>query len=245
MAGDVETLTSAEAVVDRFADVVATADDEVAATVPPGTFEAIGPALAEAVDDGALVLLLASGYDPVGANELAGCATLARRWEGHAPLTCVVDGERVLFAPAAFTAGERTDRLATAFEEPTLAGAIFDGFVGNYWLYGTEVHTAEPASLGRPYRNFRHAVVQATLQLRERDRLRTQVVARPATGADTETIEGAVVNARQSFVYPVTSSFTVETSLGIRTDDGAYVTVGGWGAFKEDYEAELVTLKPP
>lgn len=244
MDGSLETLTTAEGVVDRVAALVADADDEVALAAPPGVIEAVGGRLARTVDDGALVLVLATGFDPVGADDLADRTTLARRWEGHAPLTCVADGERGVFAPAPFIAGERTDRPATAFADPSLAGALFDGLLGTYWAYGAEVHAADPAPLGRPYTNFRHAVVQATLHLRERERVGAQVVGRPTAGADTETVAGDVVNARQSFVDPATSSFTVETSLVVDTGDGR-VTVGGWGAFLEDYEAELVTLRQP
>jgi hypothetical protein len=243
MAEDLETLTTAEAVVERLSDLARTAERKMAVSVPAGTLPSVRESLRAAVDDGVLVLLLVSGYDPVEPEKVEGVTTVARNWEGHAPLICTADGERALFAPGPFIAGERVDRPAAFVDHPALAHALFGEFVGNYWLSGAEAYTLDPPALPMTFEDFRHAVVQATLRLRERETVHARVEGRPVGGPDVDTIVGTVVNARQSFVYPVTSSFPVETSLGIRTTDGL-VTVGGWGAFVEDYEAETVTLEP-
>jgi hypothetical protein len=243
MAEDIETLTTAEAVVERLSDLARTADHEMAVSVPAGTLPSVRESLRGAVDDGVLVLLLVSGYDPFEREMVEGVTTVARHWEGHAPLTCTVDGERALFAPGPFIAGERVDRPAAFVDHPALTHALFGEFVANYWLSGSETYTVDPTALPRTFENFRHAVVQTTLRLRERETVHARVEGRPVGGSGVDTIAGTVVNARQSLLYPVTSSFPAETSLGIRTTDGL-VRVGGWGAFVEDYEAEMVTLEP-
>lgn len=243
MESRLETLTTADAVVDRLVAMVEDAEEELAITVPPGVLSRVREPLARAVDDGTLVLLLASGYDPVDADDLSEMATVARTWSGHAPLTCTVDGERGLYAPAPFVAGQRADRPATAVVDPTLATALLGAFVGSYWLSGTELYVADPEPLRSAYGSFRHAVVEATLWLRRREPVAARVEGRPRSSVDTETVVGEVVDARQSFVAPVTSSYPLETRLDLETGDGL-VTVGGWGALQADYEATSIALDP-
>lgn len=239
MEGD--PLTTVDAVVEHVVELVEGAAATFSLTVLPGTLPSVRAPLERAIDNDVLVLLLASGHEPVDAAELKGLATVTRRWTGRAPLTCTVDGERGLFAPGSFFAGQRADRPAATTEDSALVHAMFSEFVGNYWLSGAEMATADPTPLPATYENFRHAVVEATLRLRNRQVVEARVEGRPVGDTGTETVTGTLVNARQSFVYPVTSSFPSETSLGLRTEDGL-VTVGGWGAFVEDYEAESVTL---
>lgn len=242
MARDLASVTAADALVERLVDLVEGAEAELAVTLPPGLFETVREPLARAVDDGALVLVLATGRDPVDGDALAGRATLGRRWSGAAAVTCVADGERGLYAPAPFVAEGRTDPPATAFKDRALVAAQFDAFVGTYWRSGTEVHAAEPAPLGRTYDSFRHALVQATLRLRESEPLRAVVEAHPTDGRDPERVTGDVLDAHQRLVDPVSGALPPAISLVLRADDGR-VEVGGSDAVGADLVAGRVTLE--
>ena len=60
--------------------------------------------------------------------------------------------------------------------------------------------------------------------------------------ADPRELRGRGVDVRQSLVDPPNSRFAVENALVVDVD-GERVTVGGPGAFLEDYEARGVTLE--
>jgi hypothetical protein len=108
----------------------------------------------------------------------------------------------------------------------------------------TEAAVADPRPLPRSFQSFRHAVFAATRNRNEGVEISATVDARPVhdTG-DYRTLTGTVVDVHQSLVDPVKASFAVENSLVLEVD-GERVTVGGPGAFIEEYEARSVRLDP-
>ncbi|WP_233563192.1 TrmB family transcriptional regulator sugar-binding domain-containing protein [Haloarcula sp. Atlit-7R] len=88
---------------------------------------------------------------------------------------------------------------------------------------------------------FRTVVFTTALALRAGDSLVADLYAR-ATGSDADfkVITGLIVDVRQNLVEPHDSDFGFENSLVVDTER---ITVGGYGAFLEDYEVKHTTLR--
>jgi hypothetical protein len=109
---------------------------------------------------------------------------------------------------------------------------------------GHEVHVADPPELPRRYPTFRGGVLGATLHLRQGAKILTtcEVVAKGGEEIPQTEITGLTLDVRQGLVYPTTNRFPSENGMVLRVDDER-VTVGGVGAYIEDYAAETVTLE--
>jgi hypothetical protein len=158
------------------------------------------------------------------------------------PTLLTVDSAAGVVAPPELLRRSSTDRQAIAFAQEQLAPVIVGSFLGNYWPAATEVATVGAATLPVEYANFRHTVLQATLQLRSDVVPRVTVGGRWTDSGEDAEITGRVVEAKQAMVEPTNNEFPVQHSLVIETDDGP-VTVGGQGAFVEDIEAHLVRIE--
>lgn len=68
-------------------------------------------------------------------------------------------------------------------------------------------------------------------------------VGNPANRTEV-TVTDEIVNVRQNLIEPSNSDFGFENSLVVDTGDRC-ITVGGYGAFLEDYEVKHTTLRHP
>jgi hypothetical protein len=113
------------------------------------------------------------------------------------------------------------------------------------------VFVTDPDPLPKSFDWFRAAVLQAYLHRRQGTDLRASVQTK-----DDGVIHGAVEEVRQAFVGPPTNDYALEASLVVRTDGaesvdggppavaaGELVSVGGPGAFIEDFQAETIILR--
>ncbi|WP_418284277.1 TrmB family transcriptional regulator [Halorubrum sp. DTA46] len=247
-----EVIKSRVTVIKRIRSLLADATEEVTLSITAKQLPEVRDALVDAVDRGVLVLLVVSDAgrdpdvdapDPNGvANGLAGTASVVRTWSEAMPTLLTVDSAAGVVAPPELLRRSTTDRQAIHFAQEQLAPVIVGSFLGNYWPAATEVATVEPAALPVEYTNFRHAVLQSTLHLREGTVPHVTVGGRwTEDGADAE-VTGRVVETRQGMVKPTNNEFPVEHSLVVEVD-GESVTVGGRGAFVEDIEADLVRIE--
>ncbi|MGB9954056.1 TrmB family transcriptional regulator sugar-binding domain-containing protein [Haloarcula marismortui] len=98
-------------------------------------------------------------------------------------------------------------------------------------------------SLPVRYDMFRTVVFTTALALRAGDSLVADLYARPTgSDADFKVITGLIVDVRQNLAEPHDSDFGFENSLVVDTGRER-ITVGGYGAFLEDYEVKHTTLR--
>jgi sugar-specific transcriptional regulator TrmB len=237
-----EVIKARVTVLKRISALISEATEEVTLSIPYATLSEAESELREAVERGVLVLLVVTGADPGEDLGLDGIATVARAWEAPTPTMITVDRTRSLVAPPQMIARSNSGQRAIAFTQRQLAPVMIGSFFGNYWPMAEEVYVADPHDLPETYADFRQAVLQATLHLRAGEDLTVTVRGRPTDGeGGPDEITGRVVAVRQGLVEPANNSFPVEAALVVETGAGRY-SVGGQGAFVEDYEAEEVLL---
>ncbi len=241
-----EVIKSRVTVIKRIQNRLAEANEEVTLSIPYEHLPEVADELADAVKRGVLVLLVLSGIhrDEVNKAEFAGLASTVRVWREPMPTTLTVDKQFGLVAPTEMIVRSNSDKQAITFAQEQLVPVLVGSFLGNYWPMANEVYAAEPVELPKTFDDFRSAVLQATLHLREKDAIVAHIRGRPV-GGDSEmtTIEGLLIDVRQGLLEPATNAFPVEAALVIETEDGE-ISIGGSGSFVEDFEAEAVTLKP-
>lgn len=212
-------------------------------SIPVEVVPAVREALVTAIDGDAAVLLLLYGEGSVP-DDVDRFATVVRRLQGQTPLICLVDQSATLLGWPWVLSPSSNDTTATVADSRHITMGLFGEFVGNYWSMGREVHVADPPELPRHYPTFRGGVLGATLHLRRGAKVRTtcEVVAEGGTEIPRTEITGLALDVRQGLVYPTTNRFPSENGMVLRVD-GERVTVGGAGAYVEDYAAETVTLE--
>jgi len=240
-----EVIKSRVTVVKRIRSLLADAESEVTLSITAKHLPEVREALAAAVDRGVLVLLVVSDADDgLDADGLGDVASVVRTWSEAMPTLLTVDSAAGVIAPPELLRRSETDRQAIRFSQEQLAPVIVGSFFGNYWPMAEEVYVADPHDLPETYADFRQAVLQATLHLRAGTDLVATVRGRRLNAEDgPDQLEGRVVAVRQGLVEPANNSFPVEAALVVETGAGRY-SVGGDGAFVEDYEAEEVLLEP-
>ncbi len=236
-----EVIKTRVTVVKRIEEFLQRADEEVTLSVPAPLLDEIEGQLRETVERGVLVILLVSGDETIDADRFDGIASIGRVWGENAPLIVTSDRRLGLFAPNEMLVRQTSDKQGIAIAQRQLVPIVVGSFFGNYWPMAEQTYVCEPTPLPETYSCFRHAVLQATLHLEAGTDLRVSARARPVQDDEYDTVEGAVVDVRQSLLEPTRDAFAVENALIVETDDGT-VTLGGEGAFVEDYETESLTL---
>ena len=223
--------------------MLAEASREVLLSLPVDAVPAVRDSLSAAVDADVAVLLMLYGDGEIPAD-IDRFSTVARRMSGRVPLLCLVDQRWTVLGWPWVLWPAADDHLATVVESAHITLGLFGEFVGNYWSVGNEIHVADPPELPQHYPTFRGGVLATTLHLRTGARVRAtcEVVSAGGEETDVETISGLALDVRQGFVYPMTNRFPSENGMVLRVD-GERVTVGGVGAYVEDYAVETVTLE--
>jgi len=247
-----DVIKSRVTVIKRLREYVDAATEELTLTIPRSVLGEIDDSLAAAADRGVLGLLVVNTVESnehMTGSELAGLVSVVRFSDQPMPILLTVDNAFGLLAPAEMVLRSNSDQRSIAFVQEQLAPVLVTSFLGNYWPIAEEAYVTDPPELPRTYESMRNAVYAATLYLRDNDPIEATVLASRASGGEYtthendgfETISGPVVDTRQGLVEPASSSFASEHSLVVMVD-GERVTVGGTGAFVEDFEAKEVTL---
>ncbi|WP_273838359.1 TrmB family transcriptional regulator sugar-binding domain-containing protein [Halococcus sp. PRR34] len=238
-----EVVKSRVTVLKRIAELLGRAEGEVMLAIPYRLLDDVATELRDAIERDVLVVLLVTGTDLDDGPDLDGLASVARVWDQPTPTILTVDRELGLVAPPEMLSRANNATQAIAFAQEQLGPVIVGSFLGNYFPMASEIYAADPEPLPTTYRDFRHAVLQAALHIRTGSAVRAHVTGRPLHDEDGPTeLDGVVVDIRQSLLEPTNSSFPVENTLIIETNDGTY-NAGGQGAFVEDFEASMVELQ--
>jgi len=229
----------------QMGSFISEANNELTLSIGYDQLQEVGDELRAAVDRGVLVMVLVNGVsaDELDEGEFGGIATIVRVWDQPAPLTLTVDQQYGVVAPIEMVARSNTNRRAITFAQREIVPVLTGSFFGNYWPMATQAHIAEPRPLPAEYGCFRHAVLDATLHLRNDRPVAAEATVTPCRDTDDRrSIEGTVIGTRQGLVEPATNDFPIENSLTVKTDNRRF-SVGGPGALLEDFEAkDTVTL---
>jgi sugar-specific transcriptional regulator TrmB len=239
---EIQIVKSRETARKRLHDAITGAEREVFVAVPEDVFPDIESALRAAVDRDLLVFLLlgeADASDDSGANErrFAGVADVVRVWDAGLPFVYAVDDASAMIGDPDFLSGPHDDKQAVTVSQHHLTGSVHGMYLSAYWPASTEVYVTDPDPLPKSFDWFRQAVLHAFLHQRRGTNLWADIATE-----DGEEVSGPVRRVKQAFVDPATNDYTLETSIVLDTDDGE-VSLGGPGAFIEDYEADTVTLR--
>ncbi|MFB6128276.1 MAG: TrmB family transcriptional regulator [Halorhabdus sp.] len=241
-----DVIKSQVTVLKRINEYIEGAERRVAVSTPQSALPKVREALADAVERGVLVLLLVTDTEPepdAFAEDDRPIASVVRSWNVPIPVMVAVDRELGIISSSEMMTVANSDERAISLVQERIVPTLFGSFLANFWLSADQQYVNEPASLPRTYDSFEHAVFQATLHLREGTDVTACVEATPNDGdADVETVTGRVVETNQGIVEPVTNEFPIEHTLVLATEDGR-TTVGGHGAFLEEYAARTVTLE--
>jgi sugar-specific transcriptional regulator TrmB len=240
-----EVIKSRVTVLKRIRQLLSGASEEVTLSVPASLLSEFEDTLWTTIERGVLVLLLVSGERPAPdlSDQVADTASAVRVWGEFAPMLLTADRCQGLVAPNEMLMKSNTGKQAIVVDQEQLAPIFVGSFLGNYWPMAEEIYVTDPAPLPQTYEVFRHAVFQAELHSRNNQSLVAQVKARPVDSEDSyQDIEGRIVEIRQNLIQPVRSSFPVENAIVIADDENERISIGGTGAFIEDYEAHEITL---
>lgn len=241
---EVELVKSAPTLEKRWRRYIEAAEDEVFVCLPASVFDRFTDTLADAVDRGLLVyvLLTEPGSASVDGSDVAGRASLARRWgyEPHPLLTA--DRERVVLDEPKLLVNGPAAGSAISLSRSAVADNLFNTYVSNYWAIGTEIFRRDPATLPASFSRLRSAVVHATLHEQAGQSLTATLTAREnESGRIVEMTDVPVVGIRQGLLEPFTNEFPIENSLRVEFE-GEVVAVGGQNSTIEPYEALDVHL---
>ncbi len=246
-----EVIKTRTTILKRIRGLLERAEEEVTLSIPATLLEEFEDELRATVDRGVLVILLVTGDDAIPESRFEGAASVVRRWGENAPMIVTADRHLGLFAPNEMLIRSNAGAQGIALSQAQLVPIIVGSFFGNYWPMAEQVYVTDPAPLPQTYSDFRHAVLQSTLHLEAGDEVAISAEVRPVRTDDYATVVGQLVGVRQSLLQPTRDTFAVENALIVELDGGPesdageeIVTLGGEGAFVEDYETRSVTLEP-
>jgi sugar-specific transcriptional regulator TrmB len=240
-----DVIKSRVTVLKRINEYISQADRRIGLSIPYSYLSRVAEELQDAVDRGVLVLLLVTNAEP-DPEELAGydrpIASVVRSWDASIPVILGVDRDLGLVSSSEMMTTANSDEQAISLVQERIVPTLYGSFLANFWVSAQQLQVIDPAPLPETYQSFEQAVFEATLRLRDGDAINASVEALHNSDEETETVTGRVIDTRQGIVDPISNEFPIEHSLLLETEDGE-VTVGGTGAFLEEYQARTVTLE--
>ena len=226
-----------DVVLEHARSLLADAEQSAVVSIHEAFLEAVLQELVAARERDVLVVLLLydchTVVDPV--LDFEPVATIARQTDRSVPMYCVVDDLHGLYADPLLLVENDPDHRASVVHNYDLAYALYGQFVGNHWRAGQEVYRHGPPSLPVQVDNFRELVLHATGLIRQANPI--VATADLVAWEDRDAIEGPVVEATQGLLSTTEARVSLQSTLVLRTEAGR-TTVGGPGAYLEDYNAE-------
>jgi hypothetical protein len=210
---------------------------------PAAVVDRLAESLRAARERGVFVVLLLGVEDDTDDEWLdraADVADIVRQWEAPVESLAVADDHVAVTSDSSLLRGQHRegDYGLVLEQSPKTAGAILSQLF-NFWAAGEEVAAADPPPLPMERVAFRHGIFGIVAHERETD---VEVTVHLFPGQGSETLTGTVVEVKQGLLEPITYDFPVQNALVLNVD-GEDVTIGGPGAFAEDYSAEWLTVR--
>jgi hypothetical protein len=246
---ELEQVSTHERFLSDFDDLLSTGTNEIILGCPPEHISKVRDGLRTIYQEREAFVMLCVYTDPETASEIEydDIATLVRAWDVPANTVMHVDQRRGILAPPSIVHNEESEAVAFTYDTQMLYNMGFPQFLSQQWDMGQEVYVSDARGLPYECGSLRDAAVNATLHLRQDNTVGFEADVRPAPAEPEDPwgdIEGRIVTTRQSFIHPATNTFFGETGLIGRNDDEGRVTMGGVGAYAEDYETQNVRLTP-
>ena len=241
----VDPIPTNDELVSSLRDQLASAESEVLIATQPKTYRRIEDALERCYADGTFIALcLYADPEEAAEYDFESTATLVRAWDQVLDTLLSVDHERGVVGQL-LEPDQEADYVGLEYDTERIYGMALLQFMSQQWDEGEEVYVTPGRDLPYQCANLRDAAVNATLHLRQDNRVGFEADVREAPAEEDETWEplsGQLSTVRQSFIDPSTNSFFGEIGLVGYVDGEGRVSMGGTGAYFEDYEARNITL---
>jgi len=246
-----EVVRSRQTVERRAKRFLADASHEAFVVVPATSFADLREELSAAVDRGVFVYLqlLAPDTDVVAdaVGDFGEYAHVVRTWNARPQVFILRDARAGLVGSHGVLTGRHGDEYAVSFGQPEVANGFYGNMVSNVWPMGDLRTLSDPPALPKTFEYFRNGVTTAAQYLDAgRDIVADVTVAETASDYELDLDGVTVLEAKQTLVPPVTSSFPVESALVVEADGGR-VSIGGdspgFDPYFEDFAAREITLR--
>lgn len=239
----VQDINTNDQLISGIREQIESGTHEILIGTSPEVYEKIEDSLAERHADGAFIALcLYTDTQTAAEYDFEETATLVRAWDQELDTLLAVDQRTgVIGMPNE----DEEEVIGLKYDTDRLYGLAFMQFMSQHWDEGEEVYITDARQLPYETANLRDAALNAALHLREGNAVGFQARVREAPAEEDstwQTMEGQLTTVRQSFVEPSTNSFFGEIGLVGHTDGEGRVTMGGHGAYFEDYEARDIVL---
>lgn len=225
----------------RLRESISKAENEILVSLPVEAVPDIADDLRRALDRGVFILLLVTNTKTAVSGDST-IASVMRISEGDFPAMMCVDRRDGIFSPPDLLRHAYSSKQGISLQQNSFIPILISAFLGNFWGAGYEAYISRPNDLPQEYTTFCHAIVDAACKLRQNTELYAEIKARAVSAADGfETIRGQVTNVQQSIIAPESSSRAIKNTLFIESED-TVVSIGGPGAFMEDFEAKMIRL---
>ncbi|AGN01418.1 transcriptional regulator [Salinarchaeum sp. Harcht-Bsk1] len=227
-------------------DLLATATDLVICSAPSPLVGELTPELDAALADDVLVLLLVGGEVETSTGERPYPATLVRHWERPIDFVTAasVDYDRGFYTEAELHDSDGQAGRALRYRDQFFGDLQLNTMLFAWWQRSSELYAADPAPLPTTHDSFFRAVIDAARFLREDQPLAARIEGRTTDTNEPATVDGEVINVRQSIISPATNSFPIEQSIFVASTDGV-VSAGSQSAQVEDLRADRVEFYEP
>ncbi|SNZ12453.1 transcriptional regulator [Natronoarchaeum philippinense] len=238
-----------DSVIEQFRAAAEEATNRIQIAVSPSQFEAVRPALADAVDRGVFVkLTLATGLeDPHAVEDIAfaDVATEARHRTLPAPFTALVDRTHTFFS----SESHPSDQYGIIIDDQTLTYVFHWYFQSALWGTWQPVYDAVDDGIKREYVDIRECVQDIAPIVNDGTTIPATVNGFDIRTGEEVTLSGEITEIISAGMPDTDGSLTLTQLAGQATlvleSDGREYGIGGRGATLEDVEARRIVLDPP
>jgi sugar-specific transcriptional regulator TrmB len=237
-----------ETVFERATDAIESAENHIRLSVTPDEFERLRPALAAAFDRGVIVHV--SVHTQPQREDLlpdddafTGSVTEVRHRDLPAPFVLIVDRELSCYAVS-----RPGDQFGAIFEDDELSYVFRWYFLAALWESWPTVYSVQTSSLPVEYVDLRDCIHDIVPLLREGTQIKATVEGSTTGTKDEQTLEGTIVDVAFADRNPndtdtiALSQLAGRAALILDTGDRE-ISVGGWGAVVEEFEAQRIRLE--
>ncbi len=236
-----------ETVLERAAEAIRNATDDVQVSATPEQFAELRPALRAARESGAVVNVSLHTHPKDPANlpqgeAFEGVATEVRHRNLPSPFLALIDRTMAYFAPHA----QSLNQYGVLVDDSTLSYVFHWYFRTCLWEVWPCIHDARPNRPPITYSDVRSCVRDVGMLVNEGGAVSVRVEGIALESGNEVVIDGTVAD----LIYAGTASpdgrlplaqLAGQVALVVDAGESTY-TVGGWGAVVEDIEAIRITV---